>query len=124
MNNQLRLYRLLIYRNLDWAIRQSRFRLHIRNDLLLLCTSIRYSQQRTDHVSLIAQSQHEPIFGIVPLRAVNPVNSTGVFIEAAPWFHFISAVLRGCSPDTTVVPEGRCDSMLRTFPAAPIVPPE
>ena len=43
MNNQLRLFQLLMYRDLDWAIGQVRFRLSIRNDLLPLYNSIRYS---------------------------------------------------------------------------------
>lgn len=44
MNNQLRLYRLLMYRDLDWEIGQTPFRLYVRNDLLPLFNSIRYSQ--------------------------------------------------------------------------------
>jgi hypothetical protein len=44
MNNQLRLYRLLMYRDLDWEIGQTPFQLYIRNDLLPLFNSIRYSQ--------------------------------------------------------------------------------
>jgi len=44
IDNQLRLYRLLMYRDLDWEIGQTRFRLYIRNDLLPLFNSIRYSQ--------------------------------------------------------------------------------
>jgi predicted membrane-bound mannosyltransferase len=44
IDNQLRLYRLLMYRDLDWEIGQTRFRLYIRNDLLPLYNSIRYSQ--------------------------------------------------------------------------------
>ena len=44
MNNQLRLYRLLMYRDLDWEIGQTPFRLYVRNDLLPLYNSIRYSQ--------------------------------------------------------------------------------
>jgi hypothetical protein len=44
MKNQLRLYRLLIYRNLDWAFRQSGFRVYIRNDLLPLYNWIRHPQ--------------------------------------------------------------------------------
>lgn len=42
MDNQLRLYRLLMYRDLDWAIGQTPFRLYVRNDLLPLFNSIRY----------------------------------------------------------------------------------
>jgi hypothetical protein len=33
-----------MYRDLDWEIGQTRFRLYIRNDLLPLYNSIRYSQ--------------------------------------------------------------------------------
>ncbi len=44
IDNQLRLYRLLMYRDLDWEIGQTPFRLYIRNDLLPLYNSIRYSQ--------------------------------------------------------------------------------
>lgn len=44
VNNQLRLYRLLMYRDLDWEIGQTPFRLYIRNDLIPLFNSIRYSQ--------------------------------------------------------------------------------
>lgn len=44
IDNQLRLYRLLMYRDLDWAIGQTPFRLYVRNDLLPLFDSIRYSQ--------------------------------------------------------------------------------
>ncbi len=44
MDNQLRLYRLLMYRDLDWEIGQTPFRLYVRNDLLPLFNSIRYSQ--------------------------------------------------------------------------------
>ena len=44
IDNRLRLYRLLMYRDLDWEIGQTRFRLYIRNDLLPLYNSIRYSQ--------------------------------------------------------------------------------
>ena len=44
IDNQLRLYRLLMYRDLDWEIGQTPFRLYIRNDLLPLFNSIRYSQ--------------------------------------------------------------------------------
>ena len=39
---QLRLYRLLMYRDLDSNIGQTRFTLYIRNDLLPLYNSIRY----------------------------------------------------------------------------------
>lgn len=44
MDNQLRLYRLLMYRDLDWEIGQTPFRLYVRNDLLPLFNSIRYPQ--------------------------------------------------------------------------------
>jgi uncharacterized protein (TIGR03663 family) len=44
IDNQLRLYRLLMYRDLDWEIGQTPFRLYVRNDLLPLYNSIRYSQ--------------------------------------------------------------------------------
>lgn len=44
MDNQLRLYRLLMYRDLDWEIGQTPFQLYVRNDLLPLFNSIRYSQ--------------------------------------------------------------------------------
>ncbi|MCA9858957.1 MAG: TIGR03663 family protein [Thermomicrobiales bacterium] len=42
IDNQLRLYRLLMYRDLDWEIGQKRFQLYIRNDLIPLFNSIRY----------------------------------------------------------------------------------
>jgi hypothetical protein len=41
--SQLRLYRLLMYRDLDWEIGQTRFSLYIRNDLIPLYNRIRYS---------------------------------------------------------------------------------
>lgn len=44
IDNQLRLYRLLMYRDLDWEIGQTPFRLYVRNDLLPLFNSIRYSE--------------------------------------------------------------------------------
>lgn len=44
MDHQLRLYRLLMYRDLDWEIGQTPFQLYVRNDLLPLFNSIRYSQ--------------------------------------------------------------------------------
>lgn len=44
IDNQLRLYRLLMYRDLDWEIGQTPFRLYVRNDLIPLFNSIRYSQ--------------------------------------------------------------------------------
>jgi predicted membrane-bound mannosyltransferase len=44
IDNQLRLYRLLMYRDLDWEIGQTGFRLYVRNDLLPLYNSIRYSE--------------------------------------------------------------------------------
>ncbi|CAN5898533.1 TIGR03663 family protein [soil metagenome] len=42
IENQLRLYRLLVYRDLDASIGQTHFRVFIRNDLLPLYDSIRY----------------------------------------------------------------------------------
>jgi predicted membrane-bound mannosyltransferase len=42
INDQLRLYRLLIYHDLDGSIGQTNFRVFIRNDLLPLYDSIRY----------------------------------------------------------------------------------
>ncbi len=44
IDNQLRLYRLLMYRDLDWEIGQTPFRLYVRNDLLPLYNSIRYAE--------------------------------------------------------------------------------
>ncbi len=43
INNQLRLYRLVMYRDLDSNIGQTRFRLYVRNDLMPLYNSIRYN---------------------------------------------------------------------------------
>jgi hypothetical protein len=42
INDQLRLYRLVVYRDLDGSIGQTNFRIFIRNDLLPLYDSIRY----------------------------------------------------------------------------------
>ncbi|MEZ4506433.1 MAG: TIGR03663 family protein [Thermomicrobiales bacterium] len=44
IDNQLRLYRLLMYRDLDWQIGTTGFQLYVRNDLIPLFNSIRYSQ--------------------------------------------------------------------------------
>ncbi|TXG82443.1 MAG: TIGR03663 family protein [Thermomicrobiales bacterium] len=44
IDNQLRLYRLLMYRDLDWQIGSTGFQLYVRNDLIPLFNSIRYSQ--------------------------------------------------------------------------------
>jgi hypothetical protein len=40
--NQLRLYRLLMYRDLDWPNGQYNFKVYIRNDLLPFFNGIRY----------------------------------------------------------------------------------
>ena len=41
-DGQLRLYRLLMYRDLDWKIGQTNFTVYIRNDLLPYFNGIRY----------------------------------------------------------------------------------
>lgn len=42
IDDQLRLYRMLIYRDLDGVMGQTRFRLYVRNDLLPIYDEIRY----------------------------------------------------------------------------------